>query len=131
MASDDERTVAKPFAVRTDLVVIEGGWLKDNEPWVLNDPDAMQQVGGSIFIHMTKDNRKLARAFGCDMDARAPWENSAFLNYLSILRNRAVDGYIYGRRQRGTAGWSRPSLPQGKRARSDFHDLPEFHHRCR
>ena len=78
-----------PFVIRSDIVVVEGGGLKD--PWVL---DVKRECGNRIFAELSMCDRKLARALGLSLYERAPFAGTTLLSYLAKLRNTYVDELI-------------------------------------
>ena len=77
-----------PFTITLGAVVVEGGSLK--EPWVV----APQITGGKKFIALKKDNRKLAKALGLNVNHRSPMGNNDFFQQLAKLRDAVVDDFI-------------------------------------
>ena len=86
-----EAAQPKPFSVRTNVTVVEGGWL--SEPWVVNTTE----VDGREFVIMSKEDRKLARAFGMPMDKRYPRGENDMLAYLAELRDAKIDDILRAR----------------------------------
>lgn len=83
-------SMPRDFQIERNVVVITGGFLKDRN-WVLRN---ILQVEDTEFIRMSKGDRTLARAFGLDVNQRAPWELNRFIDDMIAKRNDAVDSFI-------------------------------------
>lgn len=85
---------SKPFSVRLNEVVVEGGNLR--EPWVVSTQKLADfgDKGEMHFIQLSRGDRKLARAAGMDCTSRTPWGDNTFLAYVAHLRDEIVDSLI-------------------------------------
>ena len=82
--------MALPFAVLTDVVAIDGGWLK--HPMVLKPI----YFGGVPCMPVHRENRPLARCMGLNMTLRHPWGGRPckVLDFIVKARDDTVDSLI-------------------------------------
>ena len=83
----------QPIKISTNVVVVEGGWLK--KPWVLD----VKIEDGRNFFEISHMDRNLARCVGLDVNERAPFAETTVVSFLAKMRNKKVDELIIEDRQ--------------------------------
>ena len=78
------------FTVEHNAVVVGGGHLGNLRKWVV-EPFNMD---GKYFITLSKADRNLARAMGCDMNKQYPFDGYNLFEHLYKLRDDKVDHLI-------------------------------------
>ena len=79
-----------PLRMRMGIIFDQGHLAR---PWA-PDLGAMRAIDGKTFFSVKRIDRGFARAMGLDMTLKTPWSDVSFLDYLTFLRNKAVDQMI-------------------------------------
>ena len=78
-----------PFCINRNAVNIQGGLLL-NRDWC----PAITSVRGKEFIALHREDRKLSRAMGLDMELRDPWSTRSILPRMAFMRDERIDALI-------------------------------------